>query len=204
VRILKRDGLTLRMIGPREWSNPADRLDVNGDGSVEPLDVLLIIHELNGQRYHDADSRLVDAARLASFPGYFFDANPDGYMHPLDALVIINFMNRLAVSPESESPISVDRQAVRTPFADTSRRRSSTSSLPPPRGEVLSWNGTDVMANVEGTRRDAAPNVRGSADPRPHGESTRWVELTPDDSDRLEAVLDVIAGAIADQALSSS
>ncbi len=47
VRIAEKDGVTLELIGPRDWTNPLQALDVNGNGTIEPLDALIVINELN-------------------------------------------------------------------------------------------------------------------------------------------------------------
>ncbi len=40
------------------WSNARDPRDVNDDLLVVPLDVILVINELNAPRYEDANGRL--------------------------------------------------------------------------------------------------------------------------------------------------
>lgn len=60
-------------------------LDVNDDGNVTPLDVLLVINDLNSR-----GSRL--PARGPSDTEYL-DSTGDGAVSPLDVLVIINALN---------------------------------------------------------------------------------------------------------------
>lgn len=93
VRVLTLGNATLLMSGPHDWANPVDPLDVNGNGSIEPLDALNVINELNDRQISDANGKLPDAATLAEFPGFFFDVSPDGSASPLDALIVINFLN---------------------------------------------------------------------------------------------------------------
>lgn len=119
-RILTKDDLTLRMIGPRDWQNPINRFDVNANGSVEPLDVLNIINELNNPRFRDSVGRLVDAASLAVFPNFFFDVNADGFAVPLDALIIVNFLN-LTSQPEGEAAPSPPADHLARVFAEPVR-----------------------------------------------------------------------------------
>lgn len=92
-RILTRDNLTLRMVGPHDWQYPANPLDVNANGFVSALDVLLIINELNFPQFHLESSLLVNAASLAQFPQFFFDVTGDDLISPIDVLRIINFLN---------------------------------------------------------------------------------------------------------------
>lgn len=72
---------------PYLWTNPFLPMDVNNNGMIEPLDVLVIINEINraGARFLDPITDLV--------PPYF-DTNPDGRIDPLDVLVVINAINR--------------------------------------------------------------------------------------------------------------
>jgi hypothetical protein len=60
--------------------NVFDPEDVNDDGSVSPVDALIVVNELN-----DTGSR----SQL-----HFVDVNVDGQRSPLDALMVINRINR--------------------------------------------------------------------------------------------------------------
>ena len=115
VRRLDQGTARLLLSGPADWQNPANPLDVNANGSVEPLDVLLIINELNVGRFHDRVGLLTVAVQLTPFPNTYFDSSGDRFVTPLDALLIINFLNR-QVSGEGEQGLLVDRDAA---FADT-------------------------------------------------------------------------------------
>lgn len=68
------------------WMNPANPLDVNNDGIVQPLDALRVINDLN----RSTARALTDADPI---PPYL-DANGDGSVTPLDALRVINYLNR--------------------------------------------------------------------------------------------------------------
>jgi hypothetical protein len=59
---------------------------------VVPLDVLLIINELNNPKFRDASGRLPLPPPEGSPPPYF-DVNGDAHVTPLDALIVINFIN---------------------------------------------------------------------------------------------------------------
>ncbi len=78
------------------WHNSANPLDVNGDGLVVALDVLLIVNELNAQGNGPLPTR------TTSEPPYL-DVNNDGQLQPLDALMIINEINR-RLNGEGELP----------------------------------------------------------------------------------------------------
>ncbi len=70
------------------WNNPKNALDADADGSVSPLDVLVIINRINlfGSGFLNPNT--------ASNPPPYFDCDADGFVSPLDVLVVINFINR--------------------------------------------------------------------------------------------------------------
>jgi hypothetical protein len=68
------------------YQNPRNRFDVDDDGSVSPLDVLVLINLLNGE----APSLPVDG--LPGPPAYV-DVNADNRVDPLDVLSVINHIN---------------------------------------------------------------------------------------------------------------
>ena len=72
------------------WQNPAEQLDVNGDGIVAPLDVLIIVNEINAR-----GSRVLVASPGNTAPPYL-DPSGDGNVSPIDALLIVNHLNRRA------------------------------------------------------------------------------------------------------------
>jgi|GEM_PF-2509748 len=74
------------------WQNPTDPLNVDNQPGIVPLDVLLIINELNNRLYSDADGRLRPPP--VDKPPPYYDVDGDGYVIPLDALLIINHLNR--------------------------------------------------------------------------------------------------------------
>ncbi len=77
------------------WQNPSNPTDTNNDGSVTPLDALLIINYLNS-----AGSGPVPTGD--PFP--FYDVNGDNFVSPVDVLLVINELNnRRASSGEGEA-----------------------------------------------------------------------------------------------------
>ena len=68
------------------YQNPRNRFDVDDDGTVSPLDVLVLINLLNSQ----APSLPVDG--LPGPPAYV-DVNADNRVDPLDVLNVINHIN---------------------------------------------------------------------------------------------------------------
>lgn len=78
--------------GVQDWQNPVNRFDVDGDGTVTPSDVLMLINEINfGNR-----GRL--PIRTAEQPGaaWFPDVNGDGSLIPLDVLMVVHHLNQSA------------------------------------------------------------------------------------------------------------
>lgn len=73
---------------PAYWTNPINPLDVNNNGAPDPLDVLIIINEINFR-----GSRALNPNTDRGLP--FVDTNADGLIGPLDVLRIINELNRI-------------------------------------------------------------------------------------------------------------
>ncbi len=79
------------------WQNKNWALDVNNDGLLTPLDVLVVINALNR----------IGAAPLDRLPppgsASFVDVNGDRFLSPLDALILINAINRQSRESEGGS-----------------------------------------------------------------------------------------------------
>ncbi|MFN0016898.1 MAG: dockerin type I domain-containing protein [Pirellulaceae bacterium] len=74
-------------------SNPRDPLDVNNDGSITPIDALLVINEINTNGSHALD--------ISGFHGTpFIDTDRDNVVSPHDVLLVINKLN----TPPAGSP----------------------------------------------------------------------------------------------------
>lgn len=72
---------------PAPWTNPVNPYDVDNSGRMDPLDVLVVINEINRR-----GSRQLDPILDAGLP--FVDSTRDGWLDPLDVLVIVNEINR--------------------------------------------------------------------------------------------------------------
>ncbi len=72
---------------PAFWTNPVSPFDVNNNGDTDPLDVLIIINEINLNGIRSLNPNLD-----RSLP--FVDVNRDGQIDPLDVLAVINEINR--------------------------------------------------------------------------------------------------------------
>ena len=82
-----------------DWTNSRDPLDVDNDGVISPLDVLMLVNSLN----RDGSRNL---PILNSTPEYYYDVNSDESLSPLDVLLVVNFLNRLDGNAEGESQSS--------------------------------------------------------------------------------------------------
>ena len=80
---------------PTPWKNSKNSFDTNHDDIIAPIDVLIIINELNSPTSIDESGRLIEVQSPGSF---YFDVNGDGYCTPIDALLIINHLNSSAVA----------------------------------------------------------------------------------------------------------
>jgi hypothetical protein len=93
-------GARLDVHSENPWQNPLNRLDVDGDGLVSPLDVLALINAINLGR-GSAPLPEYDPESDESF--YFFDVLGDGDLSPLDVLQVINAINTSQTEGEGES-----------------------------------------------------------------------------------------------------
>jgi VCBS repeat-containing protein len=70
----------------RPRRNSAQPLDVSADGQISPIDVLLVVNEINRNGSHAIPA---DSPAIAPY----WDVNGNGSVDPLDALIVINFLN---------------------------------------------------------------------------------------------------------------
>jgi hypothetical protein len=73
----------------KPWQNPDAAVDVDDDGAVAPLDVLLLINELNARGARDLPVPPVPPF----LPPSYFDVSGDNAVEPLDVLLVINDLN---------------------------------------------------------------------------------------------------------------
>ncbi len=69
------------------WQNPTQAEDVDNDHTVSPLDVLVLINNINAQ-----GSRPLDNDPQNTAP--YYDVDGDRALSPLDVLILINYINR--------------------------------------------------------------------------------------------------------------
>jgi hypothetical protein len=85
-----------RLLIGSDWTNNLSPLNVNNDpnGLVSPVDVLLIINELNRKQIQDPSSgALPTISPNSPQPPPYIDVNCDRFVTPLDALLVVNDLN---------------------------------------------------------------------------------------------------------------
>lgn len=89
-----------------DWQNNFVRCDINGDGIVVPLDVLVAINELNDPQYVDPSGNLPSRGEHPDAP--YYDTSGDGKFVPIDVLRIINALNGDRTGPTIEIRLGND------------------------------------------------------------------------------------------------
>jgi Ca2+-binding RTX toxin-like protein len=98
--------------GSNVWRNERNHLDVDDDRSISPLDVLILINDLNAK-----GSRKLDD--IGPNSKQFLDVDDDGSVSPLDVLFVINWINsQSSGSGEGEGDFSA-RETVDTRWIET-------------------------------------------------------------------------------------
>lgn len=112
--------------GFTNWNNV---YDVNDDGFVSAIDVLIIINALNS----GGAGPLGNGGLEGSGEGgnrFFVDVNGNGYLDPLDALEVINFLNSssMMMSGEGEGSDGIHLRSGELPLVEMSFARNSKGS----------------------------------------------------------------------------
>jgi hypothetical protein len=89
------------------WINSDLPTDVNDDGQVTPIDVLLIINRINARAFGDEGTLPKNSAEQGDLWS-FVDASGDGRLSALDALLVINRLNGLPNSGGESSSSSIE------------------------------------------------------------------------------------------------
>ena len=81
---------TIEIVSDTAWQNKVLTLDVDGDRSISPLDVLLLINAINSNAF--SGGTLPQRGSIAQTA--FLDPDGDNSLSPLDVLTVINRINR--------------------------------------------------------------------------------------------------------------
>jgi len=90
------------MMAAAVWHNVLQPLNVTGSpvSSVDPLDVLSMVNEINSPQFSDPRSGLLPLNLPTNDPHPFFDVDCDSRIGPLDVLIVINAINRGEYEPD--------------------------------------------------------------------------------------------------------
>jgi hypothetical protein len=81
--------VVLQVNTPHPWQNPDINYDVDDSGAVTPLDVLLLINQINRQGSY----QLPNPPSSDDTPPPYYDVNGDEWLSPQDVLTVINYLN---------------------------------------------------------------------------------------------------------------
>ncbi|MEO8497492.1 MAG: cadherin domain-containing protein, partial [Planctomycetota bacterium] len=84
---------------PLPWQNEANATDANADGSVSPLDALVIINYIN--EFGPGGLPVPPPTTIV----FYYDTNGDGSVSPVDVLMIINLLNSNLLGAEGENSV---------------------------------------------------------------------------------------------------
>jgi hypothetical protein len=166
------------------WHNPDQPLDTNKDGSISPIDALVIINYLN----------TAPENRVAKV-GHFLDVNRDEYVSPRDALVVINHLNQGGGGEEAgESEASTASRAfwLAASGAPTgalaASRRDSSGLQHAARANVWRASLDLLFAKFDAARVARADTTSAGFPDAAEEELTQWLEeILSADADRLAA-----------------
>ena len=108
--------------GESEITNPVNPMDVNDDGRVSPLDVLILVSHLNESGVTDLRPFSNGGEGGNSTGHYYYDVNSDLVVSPADVLGLVNHLNSFAsqsAGGESESIDGAANTVVAAPIADS-------------------------------------------------------------------------------------
>ncbi|MBC8872707.1 MAG: hypothetical protein H8E44_25015 [Planctomycetes bacterium] len=196
-------------------SNHVDMHDVNGDGHVTPLDVLLLLNNLNANGSRRLDE-IPDATSVSNacnlntvaggwdnptscfnsvVGGPFLDVNLDDMISPLDLLHLINRFNAEKASGEGESPQAVDRFDIAAQVVSHLTPLPTLAERPASRAAVRETPDAETALAIvpsAGHLRGVAGSMEGGWDDHVFDEHSLFEAAGPDD-DLLSVLADYVA-----------
>lgn len=105
-RRLRIEHLEPRLLLNGDWQNPSNRFDITDDGLVTPLDVLVIVVEVNNRTLIEPNGELPDRSQHADAP--FYDTDGNGFLAPIDVLEVIAVICLDADPPAIVTQLAID------------------------------------------------------------------------------------------------
>ena len=143
------------------WHNFVIAVDANFDGSVSPIDALVIINYLN-----ENGPGSLPVPRPTALVYNFYDTNGDGFVSPVDVLVVFNSLNSTTVVAEGEATV-LSTEASHSPLNHDSVRivpnRRQLAPVPK-RADEYFGNGFESAQQIRSNaayikQRDATPRT---------------------------------------------
>jgi len=122
------------------YQNPSQRWDVNADGFISPIDVLILVNLLNSR------GSSIPVAGLPGPPDYV-DVNGDNFVTPLDVLAVVDKINSSSGSGEGEQIIGVNAAPVLDSMI-VEVGRGLTSSTPMPAWAAMMGSGRNTSSRL--------------------------------------------------------
>lgn len=148
------------MTEQKPWQNQVDRFDVNNDGHIVPLDVLLMVNEIDAT----GPGKLAPPTGT-SLQGPFWDCDGDNYFAPIDILQVVNRVEELHGQGNSQAEGEGSIDVIAT--VPTSRLFvSSTSTSTPSQNAAAMEDVVSVptFATIEYTRAIMSDEANHLAD----------------------------------------
>jgi hypothetical protein len=116
--------ITIGRAPPPAYQNPTQRWDVNADGFISPIDVLILVNLLNSR------GSSIPVAGLPGPPDYV-DVNGDNFVTPLDVLAVVDKINSSSGSGEGEQIVGINASpAVDSMIVEVGRGLGSSTQMP--------------------------------------------------------------------------
>ncbi len=110
--------MVLNFASPTPWRNARGQYDANDDGTVTPLDALLIINALVANPNRLLPKTLAESGKFSAF----IDVSGSNQLEPLDALLVINELNRKRRGSGEGEAIAAQDMAFQQMYADSEDR----------------------------------------------------------------------------------
>ena len=126
------------------YQNPSQQWDVNADGFISPIDVLILVNLLNSR------GSSIPVAGLPGPPDYV-DVNGDNFVTPLDVLAVVDKINSMSGSGEGEQFVGINTAPrVDSMVVEVGRGLGSSAQIP-------AWAGMMGSRNLNAAKLAAMP-----------------------------------------------